>query len=312
MKNTLFAAVFCLLSATPALAQEDTPGSKDHELLSRYEGSWINRYNHKQFDEFVYPISAELVDYNKLKDFKTIEGEITTIEYNVPDGVTATQIFRTYQTQLTKAGFKTVFTCRNAECGDMPLQFVREYMSGPSSQIGNSMIGKKGNVLVVTGTHMESPYTVVLTVGDYRDDTRYALQIVKSEKLDTEKVDVATVTDQLTSDGKYAFYGILFELNSATLQAESAEALQVMADYLKANPAQKVLIVGHTDNSGELEHNMTLSQKRSAQVAAELALKYGVESSQMTAVGVGMSSPVSSNGTEEGRALNRRVELVLR
>ena len=312
MKKTLLATILFTSATGFAIAQEDVPNSKDHELLSRYEGSWINRYSYKQFDEFSYPTSSELVDYNKLKDPNTVEGEITMIEYDVPDGVTATQIFRTYQTQLTKAGFKTVFTCRNEDCGDMPMQYLREYVDGKSSQVGNSMIGEKGSMLVASGTYEDNLYTVVLTLGDYGQDTRYTLEIVKSEKLDTDKVDVATVSDQLETEGKFAFYGILFELNSATLQAESADALQVMADYLKANPAQKVLIVGHTDNTGELEHNMTLSQKRSAQVVAELALKYGVESSQMTAVGVGMSSPVATNKSEEGRALNRRVELVLK
>ena len=312
MKNTLFASILFASATGFAIAQEDVPNSKDHELLSRYEGAWINKYIHKEFDELTYPTSSALVDNNKLKDPKTAAGEITMIEYDVPDGVTATQIFLTYQTQLTKAGFKTVFSCRNQECGNMPGHYLRTYVEGKSSQIGNSMIASKGSVLVASGTYEDNLYTVVLTVGDYNQDTRYILEIVKSEQLDTDKVDVATVSDQLETDGKFAFYGILFELNSATLQAESAEALQVMADYLKANPSQKVLIVGHTDNTGELEHNMTLSQKRSAQVAAELALKYGVESTQMTAVGVGMSSPVATNKSEEGRALNRRVELVLK
>lgn len=312
MKNRLFATILFASVTGFAIAQEDVPNSKDHELLSRYEGAWITKYNHKQFDELTFPTSAQMVDNNTLKNPQTVAGETTMIEYEVPEGVSAAQVFLTYQTQLTKAGFKTIFSCRNQECGNMPGHYLRAYVEGKSSQVGNSMIASKGSVLAASGTYEDNLYTVVLTVGDYNQDTRYILEIVKSEKLDTDKVDVATVSDQLDTEGKFAFYGILFELNSATLQAESAEALQLMADYLKANPSQKVLIVGHTDNTGDLELNMTLSQKRSAQVAAELALKYGVESSQMTAVGVGMASPVATNKSEEGRALNRRVELVLK
>lgn len=306
--------LMALVMSIPAFSQQDQPNSKDHPLLSRYEGSWINRYSLKQFETFTYPTAAELVDYNKLKQSQTVEGELTFIEYASPEGVTATQVFRTYQAQLAKAGFKVIFSCRTGECGNMPMHFVREYVDGSSSQIGNAMVGERGAYLVASGTHENKPYIVSIVVGDDKrgNIARYAINVVEVDELDTDKVDVATVTDRLKAEGRYAFYGILFETNSATIQDGSAEALEIMAGYLNANSGSNVLIVGHSDNTGDFQYNVDLSLKRAEAVAARLTQDHGVKAGQVTPVGVGMAAPVASNANEEGRTLNRRVELVLR
>lgn len=302
-----------VLITTAVFAQQDVPNSKDHPLLSRFEGSWIYKYNVKQFETYTYPISSELVDYNKLKESESIDGEYTFIEYASPAGVTATQIYRTYETQLTKAGFKIVFSCRTSECGDMPMHFVREYVDG-STALGNSMVGDKGSFLVATGSYKDDPYYVIVVVGEDRRDnnSRYLLNIIRQENLDTDKVDVASVTDKLETEGRIAFYGIQFDLNSAELKPESTEALQVMADYLSATPDSEVLIVGHTDNSGNFELNMELSQKRADAVVKRLSADFAIDAKRLIPVGVGMAAPLASNATEEGREKNRRVEMVLK
>ncbi len=303
-----------VLVSFQAFGQQDAANSQDHPLLSRFEGSWINRYSQKQFEAFAYPTSTEMVDYDKLKDSKTVEGELTFIEYEAPEGVTATQVFRTYQTKLEKGGFKVLFSCRKGECGDMPMHFVRKYVEGSSSQIGNTMVGGKGAYLVASGTKEGEPYIVSLVVGDdsRNNSARYAINVVKVEELDTDKVDVASVSESLEKDGRFAFYDIQFDLNSATLQSGSAEALQVIASYLAAHPKTEVLIVGHTDNTGDFDHNIDLSKRRAEAVIKALVDDYSVNASQLYPVGVGMASPVASNADEGGRALNRRVELVLK
>src|SRR5690606_22387088 len=200
-----------LLSLTTTLSfgqAEDKAGSKDHPLLSRYEGSYINRYNVKEFEVFEYPTSSELEDYNHLKDSKTIEGQISFIEYETAEGVTATQVYRTYQTQLAKAGFKTIFTCRTSACGAMPMHFAREYLNESSSQIGNTLVAEKGSYIVASGTYENESYIVSLVIGDdsSNNSSRYAMSIVKLEELDTDKVDILAVTDMIETEGRYAFY----------------------------------------------------------------------------------------------------------
>jgi OOP family OmpA-OmpF porin len=83
-----------------------------------------------------------------------------------------------------------------------------------------------------------------------------------------------------------------------------------MAKLLKDNPALKLLVVGHTDNIGSLAFNMDLSQRRAIGVVNVLASRFGISKDRLTPVGVSFASPVASNQTEDGRAKNRRVELV--
>ena len=85
-----------------------------------------------------------------------------------------------------------------------------------------------------------------------------------------------------------------------------------MASLLKAEPNLKVLVVGHTDNVGTFEFNEDLSKRRAKAVVAELAANYGIAADRMLPLGASFMAPVSTNSTEEGRKLNRRVELVAR
>jgi len=116
----------------------------------------------------------------------------------------------------------------------------------------------------------------------------------------------------ISASGKVALYGIYFDFNQAELKAESAPTLTEMAALLKAEPHLKVLVVGHTDNVGTFEFNQDLSTRRAKAVAAELTAKYGIAADRLTPLGASFMAPVSTNSTEEGRKLNRRVELVAR
>jgi outer membrane protein OmpA-like peptidoglycan-associated protein len=122
----------------------------------------------------------------------------------------------------------------------------------------------------------------------------------------------AEMQKSISSSGKVAIYGILFDFNKADIKPESASTLAEMASLLKAEPNLKVLVVGHTDNVGTFEFNEDLSKRRAKAVVAELAAQHGIAADRMLPLGASFMSPVSTNSTEEGRALNRRVELVAR
>jgi len=79
---------------------------------------------------------------------------------------------------------------------------------------------------------------------------------------------------------------------------------------LKANPTLKVYVVGHTDNVGVLAANIDLSKRRAASVVDALTTQYGISASRLQPYGDGPYAPIASNDAEDGRALNRRVELV--
>lgn len=104
--------------------------------------------------------------------------------------------------------------------------------------------------------------------------------------------------------------GILFATNSSTLSEASKSALRNFATSLKSNPDTNIRIVGYTDNTGKVDYNQTLSEKRAKSVFDYLMMQ-GVSSDRMSYEGKGVHDPVASNDTPEGRALNRRVEIVI-
>ena len=104
-------------------------------------------------------------------------------------------------------------------------------------------------------------------------------------------------------------YGIYFDFNSATVRPESDVVLKQIADVLHDHPDWKLLIAGHTDNIGNADFNLGLSQRRAGAVKDALVSRYGIAADRLTTNGYGATRPVASNDTLEGRALNRRVEL---
>ncbi len=118
------------------------------------------------------------------------------------------------------------------------------------------------------------------------------------------------IEQELAQTGHAEIYGIYFDFNSAKLRPESAPVLKEISDALKDNPGWKIKIDGHTDNVGGDAYNMQLSQRRAEAVKQALINQYGISSDRMTPEGFGASRPKATNTTVEGRALNRRVELV--
>jgi OmpA-OmpF porin, OOP family len=120
----------------------------------------------------------------------------------------------------------------------------------------------------------------------------------------------AALSTGINGVGHIVVNGILFDTGKADVKPESDPARQEVAKLLKGHPALKVYVVGHTDNVGGLAANMDLSKRRAAAVVLSLTTKYGVSAAQLQSFGAGPYAPVVSNDAAEGRALNRRVELV--
>ncbi len=114
----------------------------------------------------------------------------------------------------------------------------------------------------------------------------------------------------IQSTGRYASHGIHFEIDSDRLQPESTPVLKMIADGLAVNPALKVRIEGHTDNTGEAQHNMELSRRRAESVKNALASDFRIDAARLATEGLGSTKPLDGNDTPAGRANNRRVEFV--
>jgi outer membrane protein OmpA-like peptidoglycan-associated protein len=146
---------------------------------------------------------------------------------------------------------------------------------------------------------------IVLQLGG-RDDAANAVYVTSIRVAESEK----SIYDELTAKGRWATQGILFDVGQSTVKPESTPTLKQIAEVLKQNPSLKVEIAGNTDNVGSAAANLTLSDARANAVKDLLVSEYGVQAEQLTAKGYGSTKPVGPNTTPEGRANNRRVELV--
>jgi len=116
--------------------------------------------------------------------------------------------------------------------------------------------------------------------------------------------------EQLDEMGRIVTHGILFDVNSAKIKGESYKTLQEIGELLQGIPELRLSIEGHTDSDGPDESNMTLSQNRADSVRDCLISAFNINADRLEAKGWGESKPLDTNETAEGKANNRRVELV--
>ena len=202
---------------------------------------------------------------------KTLEGEFHSWDYGTREGVSEIQVFRNFETALKQAGMKIV------------------YEDSPGTITANK--GDTWYWLQNSGSYY---YQTLLTVKSMQQEVM---------------ADASSIADELSKSGHIALYGIHFETAKATILPDSETVLAEVAKMLQQNRDVKVSIEGHTDNVGSAAANQTLSEKRAQAVVAWLS-SHGIEGSRLQAKGWGASKPVDDNATEDGRAKNRRVELV--
>lgn len=119
-----------------------------------------------------------------------------------------------------------------------------------------------------------------------------------------------TLKEQLDEAGRIVTHGILFDSGSDKIKAESYKTLADIGGLLTENPALRISIEGHTDSDGADAANLTLSQKRADAVKTYLVDTYKIDAARLETKGLGESKPIDTNNTAEGKANNRRVELV--
>jgi len=268
----LLALVLTLAPAFAAGDPDDDPGSKDHPLFTRMPGFYIDDYEEKEFD------SHEFLDTTGRAS--TVEGHKYTITYCIKPGQKApseTEVLRNYTNAVKKIGGIVL-----AQSG------LKAYMK----------VVKNGQ-------------EVWVDLRVFNRGESYTLIVVEKAGMEQKvTADAAWMLGQIDAAGKVAVYGIYFDTGKAVPKPESGPVLQEIAKLLQANPGLKLHVVGHTDNVGDQAMNMKLSADRANAVMMELINKHKIAAARLKASGVGPLCPVASNKTEEGRAKNRRVELV--
>ena len=140
----------------------------------------------------------------------------------------------------------------------------------------------------------------------------YSLVTIETKPMDKGMISLENLDAGLVAKGHIAIYDIYFETGKSEIKGESYDALNTIAEFLKAHTDKQYFVVGHTDNVGDFEANITLSNERANAVVKSLIVDHSVNKEQLKPYGVGPVAPVSSNSTDEGKAKNRRVEIVER
>lgn len=277
MKARIFVlgGILILLAAAGAFAeQKDATGCKDHPLFpNRLPGGyWIHNCKSSPFDAFKFTVAKGKTE--------TVEGQLWQISYypqnTAPQKPSELQIQRNFENAIVKAGGKVVYSEKSRS---------------------TLMINKDGKEIWV---NLTAEFT-----------GKYGFTIVQKEAMIQDIiVDAAALANDIKTTGHVAVYDILFDTGKSDIKPESAQAIGEIAKLLKADPALKLHVVGHTDNEGTLEGNLKLSMARAQAVIAALTGQHGIAASRLNAFGCGQYAPVASNDTDEGKARNRRVELV--
>lgn len=273
----VFAGLIVLTTVPFTFGQADIEGSKDYPDISRMPGYYIAEYKETAFDSHSFTVR----EGGKEKE-QPVEGHRYDFRFNLKDNVTPPsqlQVVRNYQNAARSAGGQVL-------CDSPEATTFRVAKGGKevwfSVEVGNQPSGVPIMMVVIEKEAMKQDVTL----------------------------DAQAMAHDIGEAGRVAVYGILFDTGKSELKPESAPALTEIAKLLKENPSLKVYVVGHTDMVADLATNLKLSQARAQSVVNALVSQHGIAAARLIPYGDGPYAPVASNRTEEGRAKNRRVELV--
>lgn len=341
------AIVICTICLNAAQALEwnakDVKESQDHPLMGRFTGSWLVGYQQIGFDATTVPSRFGLEGMNELINPITVEGQITRLLYLAPPGKRPYEVQKNYVTALKAAGYKETLVCAGEDkCESTSyglkdgmqemkiLDFGKAVDANPALKDilyrvdnGGNIFGEHGKLQQMSvGTISAAGKTAHIVVSSDKhysgDITVTYIQIVQPDDMPLGQVSVNLnglqskdkIAAEISAQGKIAIYGVFFDTGKSDIKPESKAQLAEMGRYLQENRDKKVFIVGHTDNQGNFTANMKLSLDRAKAVTAYLSKEFAIAGDRMLAQGIANLAPVGSNQHDDGRAKNRRVELV--
>lgn len=285
------------------LESKDVKNSQDHPLISRIPGSRIYAYKTLGFEKNQLVTNYQNKQYQKV----LVDGKTTFIHYQIPREYSELEIIENYRAALNNAGFQQLFSCNGQLCGHEAELSRAIHLDGVGTTrsqryLVSRLERQQGNL-----------YTVVYVKG-HQSGVSASLHIIEEKPLNNDRlsINVSSIEKAILLKGHIALDGLLFSYDSDKLLPESKTSLNQVAEYLKTVPEKQFYIVGHTDDKGQGHYNVALSMKRAQKIIQLLKQNYAIDTKNLTAHGAGEYVPVANNNHEEGRQLNRRVELVLR
>lgn len=269
-------AVAILMLLPFALVSANEDAGADLPYFSRLPNYYVGDSQSREFDEYGF-----LTPEGKVR----IEGKKYKVDYYIKDGKTPAsplQIYRNYSNAAVSRGGVVIISGGSADSDD-----------------GRSDIT---TLMVKYGTK-----ELWLDVYAWNDGDGYTITMIEKEAMQ-QQVKADTLLNELNAKGHVPVY-INFDFGKATIPANQISVVDEIYSLLAGNPGLNLQIEGHTDNVGSADSNKRLSEQR-AKAVVNLLVQKGVAPSRLSAAGYGLDKPIADNSSEEGRAKNRRVELV--
>ena len=277
--NMLLIVIVLFLFSINQFAQE----IPEHPIIKPYPNSVLakNMSKYNKFDQFEFKVlNKKTKKTEKIK----VKGQYWKLLYEVrkPGGervqdISALEFFENYKNAAIEKGGEVLYE----DSGILDIRIPRD--DGGSTWCQIMPVASLGQI-----------YLNIIDEKGFKQSLTFGVDELKSA---------------LDKDGKVILHGILFDLDKASLKQESEKQLHNIVSLLLKYPSLKLEVQGHTDNQGKTDYNMKLSQNRAETVSSYLQL-FGIDKNRLVSKGFGESKPIASNDTEEGKAQNRRVELI--
>ena len=263
-----------------------------------------------------------------------LEGQVSHQAFRVEGARTTLELLAPLRTTLQAEGFRILYECEARACGGFDFRYEAEFLPEPDMHVDLSdfrylaaardATGGVEHAMILASRSAEAGFLQVTRIGPAGGTPlRLTVSTKTPDAGDTVAETVARAVaatprlapdliGALTATGAAALDDLTFASGAAELGPGPFASLSELADWLKADPARAVTLVGHTDAEGALETNIRLSKARAEAVRERLLSEFGVATAQVAAEGVGFLAPRAANADPAGRMLNRRVEAVLR
>jgi OOP family OmpA-OmpF porin len=297
----------CLLLLTPPVAAQDLAWPQDAEL-ARASAPALGR-----LQVALGPFAPQGVPTEWL------DGAVSEQIWQIPgaDGDPAL-LAGLIRDQLAGAGFEILFSCADRQCGGFDFRYALPIAEGPDMHVdlGNF------HYLAATRPSTDGPTHLAVTlshggrqgyahVATVSPADAAAPVVTQSTRLPEGDLPEASLVVTLLDRGRVVLDDLDFDSGASALSDTEYGSLSALAGFLQDNPTRQIILVGHTDTQGALDANIALSQARARSVREALLAQYDIDPAQVAARGVGYLAPQTTNGTEDGRHANRRVEAVL-
>ena len=313
---TLRISLLLLLTTGPAFAL-DEPG-QDLPFLGRYPGSVIDSYKTAHYDEATIPLG--ILGKKGFTKSETVEGQVTYIRYKVPEDRSPLEFIRNYQQALQRAGFHVLWQCADHGCRTSDADVAATLWRGaPTRYTGGAEIFNFENGRMLSAEHRatDGVRTIVFIndntlFGHSQDASVYAVQTkpIQSGMVssDAGQLTSESMAGALIQQGRFAMH-LPFDFNQATLRPDAQSTLTALSQLMEQHPSLRIRLEGHTDQVGSAAYNQKLSLNRALAVKSALTAQ-GIVGQRIEVTGFGATRPIAGNDTDEGRAQNRRVEVV--